>query len=315
MKFGLEMMSTIIKKIYAKELPYKDSVIIGDNSSGKTLLLKFFIEQAKKEENIYFIDAVNRGFDVKKISSAGKKTEYKKTIIETRLKETHFNLQDSFNCYGTSTERIEMIYPLYKDEVQSLFCEITNDKFEVLYDNALGEVDFGDSNGLLSSGYQAIVRILLELLYYQDMEVRKKQLSYAWIVIDELDEFLSPRYSACILQFLKRKFPWGRWLITTHSCELVAHAQDANLIVLENGSCEVIDINDYSSISEVQIIFGRLFGMPINKEPQTNSVLRRLLNNKMNHVWGEKDEKCLEQMERQELTASQRMIINQIRKW
>ncbi|GFI09604.1 hypothetical protein IMSAGC007_02067 [Lachnospiraceae bacterium] len=35
----------------------------------------------------------------------------------------------------------------------------------------------------------------------------------------------------------------------------------------------------------------------------------------MNHVWGEKDEKCLEQMERQELTASQRMIINQIRKW
>ena len=48
-------------------------MIIGDNSSGKTLLLKFFIEQAKKEENIYFIDAVNRGFDVKKISSAGKK--------------------------------------------------------------------------------------------------------------------------------------------------------------------------------------------------------------------------------------------------
>ncbi len=80
---------------------------------------------------------------------------------------------------------------------------------------------------------------------------------------------------------MKRKFPWGRWLITTHSCELVAHAQDANLIVLENGSCEVIDINDYSSISEVQIIFGRLFGMPINKESQTNSVLRRLLNNKV----------------------------------
>ena len=91
-------------------------MIIGDNYSGKTLLLKFFIEQAKKEENIYFIDAVNRGFDVKKISSAGKKPEYKKTILETRLQEAYFNLVDSFNCFGTLTERIEIIYRLYEKE-------------------------------------------------------------------------------------------------------------------------------------------------------------------------------------------------------
>ena len=46
MKFGLEKISDIVEKIYDKELPYEDSVIIGDNSSGKTMLLKLFIEQA-----------------------------------------------------------------------------------------------------------------------------------------------------------------------------------------------------------------------------------------------------------------------------
>lgn len=315
MKFGLEKISDIVEKIYEEELTYGDSVIIGDNSSGKTLLLKLFIELAGSHENIYFIDAVNRGFDVKKISKIREKPEYKKTILETRLRETHFNLQDSFNFYGTSTERVEMIYLLYEKEVQSLFYEITNDSFEIIYENPLGEVDFGDGRGLLSSGYQAIIRILLELLYYQDMGVKKRQMQYAWIVIDELDEFLSPKYSANILQFLRKKFPWAKWLITTHSCDLVAHAKDANLVVLESGSCEVIDINDYSSVSEVQIIFGRLFDITSNEESQKNIVLRRLLNNKMNHAWGKSDEECLKQIEGQDLTASQRIIVNEIRKW
>lgn len=315
MRFGLEKVSEVVGKIYEKELPYKDSVVIGDNSSGKTMLLKLFIERAGSSENVYFIDAVNRGFDVKKISKLIKKPEYKKTILETRLRETHFNLQDSFNCYGTSTERIEMIYLLYEKEVQDLFCEITNDSFKLVNEDPLGEVDFGNGRGLLSSGYQAIIRVLLELLYYQDMEVGKRNLSNAWIVIDELDEFLSPGYSAKILPFLKKRFPWGKWLITTHSCDLVAQAQDANLVVLENDGCEVIDINDYSSVSEVQVIFGRLFHILANEEPQKNIVLRRLLNNKMNHAWGQRDEECLRQIEEQELTASQRMIINEIRKW
>lgn len=315
MKFGLEKIIDIVVKIWEQELPYRDSVVIGDNSSGKTMLLKLFIEQAGRHGDIYFIDAVNRGFDVKKLSKIKKKPEYKKTIIETRLGETHFNLLDSFNCYGTSTERIEMIYLLYEKEVQSLFYELTNDRFEIIYEDPLGEVDFGEGRGLLSSGYQAIIRILLELLYYQDMEVEKRKLQHAWIVIDELDEFLSPKYSANILQFLKKKFPWGRWLITTHSCDLVAHTQDANLVVLSNGSCEVIDINDYSSVSEVQIIFGRLFFRLENEESQKNIELRRLLNNKMNRAWGQDDDECLKQIEEQELTASQRIIVNEIRKW
>lgn len=315
MKFGLEMMNHIIDKISNEKLPYIDSIVIGDNSSGKTLLLKLFIEKIKNDGSVYFIDAVNRGFDVKKISKTNKKPAYKKTILDTRLQEVNFNLVDSFNCFGTLTERVEIIYQLYEKEVQDLFYELTNDRFKIHCDDPIGEVDFGNGKGLLSSGYQAIIRILLELLYYQDMEIETNALQYAWIIIDELDEYLSPRYSAAILKFLKKTFPWGRWLVTTHSCDLVAAANDSNLIILDNGSYEVVDINDYTSVSEVQIIFDRIFGNHGISESGTENILRRLLNNKINGAWGEKDEECLEHIENGKLTASQQIIVRQIREW
>lgn len=232
MKSGPEMMRHLIDKILEDELPYRDSVVIGDNSSGKTMLLKLLVENVKGNSPVYFIDAVNRGFDVKKISRTDRKPEYKKTILETRLQEAYFNLVDSFNCFGTLTERIEIIYRLYEKEVQELFYELTNDRFQVIYDNPIGEVDFGNGQGLLSSGYQAIIRILLELLYYQEMEIEKNSLHSAWLVIDELDEYLSPRYCAAIMNFLRKKFPWGRWIITTHSCNLVANTNDSNAEIL-----------------------------------------------------------------------------------
>ncbi len=315
MRFGLNMMEQIIHKTFQGKLPYVDCVVIGDNSSGKTLLLKLFIEKVRNDIAVYFIDAVNRGFDVKKISQTTRKPEYKKTILDTRLKDEYFNLVDSFNCFGTFTERIEIIYKLYEKEVQDLFCELTNDRFHILCDNPLGEVDFGNGKGLLSSGYQAIIRILLELVYFQDMEVQKKALNSAWIVIDELDEYLSPRYSSVFLEFLKEKFSWGKWLVTTHSCDLVAHTQDSNLIILEEGNVEVVDINDYPSVSEAQIIFERVFGSLGTPESEIENVLRRLFNNKMNQAWGEKEEECLEQLEKRKLTASQQIIVRQIREW
>lgn len=315
MKFGKETICNIVNKISIEKLSYTDTIVIGDNSSGKSLLLKLFIEQLKDRKAVYFIDAVNRGFDVKKVSKAEKKPEYKKTILETRLQEIYFNLSDSFNCYGTLTERTEMIYEIYEKEVQDLFYELTQDRFLILNDSPLGEVDFGNGYGLLSSGYQAIIRILLELSYYHDMKIKKESLDHSWVVIDELDEFLSPKYAATILEFLKKKFPWAKWLVTTHSCDLVAYTKNANMVILDNSDYEVLDINDYSSVSEVQIVFGRLFRNYMVPESQIDHTLRRLLNNKMNRAWGEEDEECLQRIEDQKLSASQQIIARQIREW
>ena len=76
MKFGQERMNLIIDKLFAGALPYLDSVIIGDNSSGKTMLLKLFIEKIKSDGAVYFIDTVNRGFDLRQIEGQNIKKRF-----------------------------------------------------------------------------------------------------------------------------------------------------------------------------------------------------------------------------------------------
>lgn len=315
MKFGLDQMNDIIEKLVDEKLIYPNSVVVGDNSSGKSLLLRKFIEMTKSNREVYFIDAVNRSFDVKKVSKTEKKPEYKSTILETRMEENYFNLVDSFNYFGTLTERVEMIYQLYEEEVQTLFYKLTKERFSIIYQDPLGEVDFRNGRGLISSGYQALIRILLELLYYQDMVITKGKVQSSWIVIDEIDEFLSPKYSAIILEFLKGEFPWAKWIVTTHSCDLVAHTSNNNLIILDNSMCEVLDINDYSSVSEVQIVFDRLFGKKNLVESEVETMLRRLLNNKMNKAWGKYDDECFKNLKEEHLSASQKLIMHQIEEW
>lgn len=317
MKFGREQIEDIGKKMSAQELSYIDTVVVGDNSSGKSLLLREFVRHVYSVgANVYFIDAVNRCFNVKEVPGLpDDKPDYKPVLLETRIKEDYFNLKDSFNCYGTLTETVERIYPIYETAVQKLFYDFTGTKFSLISDNHFGEVEFCERRGLLSSGYQAIVRILLELLYYKDVVIEERRQQKAWVVIDELDEFLSPRYSARILEFLKEKFPWADWLVSTHSCDLIANTSDANLIVLDEGECEAIDINDYSSVSEVQLIFERLFGKIESEEDAIDRKLRRLLNNKINSAWKDSDEETLKELQQEQLTASQSVILRQIQEW
>ena len=60
MIFGAEMITQVIQKIISKELRYEDSIVIGDNSSGKSELLRRLVLELIKTEEVYFIDAVDR---------------------------------------------------------------------------------------------------------------------------------------------------------------------------------------------------------------------------------------------------------------
>lgn len=310
MKFHPDSIDAVVDLLEHNQLTYGCSVIIGDNSSGKSMLVKQLIEKRKDKNSIYFIDAVNRGFDVTKVSKNTEKPPFKGTILKTRLNESYFNIQDSFNCYGTLTERIEQIYTVFEKEVQRLFQELVNDEFEILYGNLVGEVQFKEGRGLLSSGYQAIIRLLLELTYYNEM--CQGETSDICVVIDELDEFLSPRYAAKILGFLRQKFQRFEFVITTHSIDLVIAAQDANIVILDTNGYEIIDANDYNSYTEVQRLFQRVFGKQEVDIADVEDILRRLLNNKINGAWSEVDERKMQELQKETLSASQRLVYRQI---
>lgn len=315
MKFCVNTINQLVEILQTGQLPYKDTIIIGDNSSGKSLLVRQLMGKLVNKKEAYFIDAVNRVFDVAKITKSIERPELKETIIETRIQDLYFNIQDSFNCYGTMTERVEQIYSAFEDKVQVLFQKLVNDEFKILYGNPSGEVQFNEGIGLLSSGYQAMVRILLELTYYDEMGIKKEQFSDATVVIDELDEFLSPRYASKIFGFLRDNFSRVHFVITTHSIDLVVAAQDANIIILSENGYEVIDSNDYNSFSEVQRIFQQVFGWYNSPQMETESILRQLMNNKINQAWSDNDEKKLLELKKEKLTASQKLIYRQIMEW
>lgn len=315
MKFCVNTINQLVEILQTGQLPYKDTIIIGDNSSGKSLLVRQLIGKLVNKKEAYFIDAVNRVFDVAKITKSIERPELKETIIETRIQDLYFNIQDSFNCYGTMTERVEQIYSAFEDKVQVLFQKLVNDEFKILYGNPSGEVQFNEGIGLLSSGYQAMVRILLELTYYDEMGIKEEQFSDATVVIDELDEFLSPRYASKIFGFLRENFSRVHFVITTHSIDLVVAAQDANIIILSENGYEVIDSNDYNTFSEVQRIFQQVFGWYDSPQMETESILRQLMNNKINQAWSDNDEKKLLELKKEKLTASQKLIYRQIMEW
>ena len=85
--------------------------------------------------------------------------------------------------------------------------------------------------------------------------------------------------------------------------------------MLDSDKYEVLDINDYESVSEVELVFGRVFGEHISKLNDIEVDLRRLFNNKINNAWSKSDQLQLENIKKEKLTASQLVIYKQIEEW
>lgn len=98
----------------------------------------------------------------------------------------------------------------------------------------------------LSSGYQAIIRLFSELLYFCDV-LKIQKWENGFVIIDELDEYLSPKYSARILNFLQDQFPHFNFLISTHSIDLVNNTKDIILIVLKGLTYQLYSMNEIKS--------------------------------------------------------------------
>ena len=73
------------------------------------------------------------------------------------------------------------------------------------------------------------------------------------------------------------------FVVTTHSADLIANAEETNLILLYGENFEILDAGDFSSISQVYDIFSVFFEQKNDKEKR-DEILRRLFNNKMSEI-------------------------------
>lgn len=314
MKFCHNMLNETVQLILDDKLPYTDSIIIGDNASGKSEVLRQYLKQTSR--CVYFIDAVNRNFNIEKISTLPERIEYKQSILIKRLLDENFNLKDTWSYYGTETECIELLYGNYEKCLQELFKEFTGSGFSI-YRKETQEVkyDFGEI-GKISTGYQAIVRIILELLYFQDAKIVKES-ERAVVVIDEIDEYLSAKNARAFYLFLKEKFPYFDFIVTTHSADIIAAASKCNILVLQNSGLEILDAGDFKDIDDAISIFKKVFGKSTSSsvDERYDEILRKLLNNRISGIWGENEKELYDSIKETELTKAQKVLYYEIGEW
>lgn len=311
------MLMEIKNKILNKELKHRNAIIVGDNSSGKSEVLKQIL--TGQQEGYYFIDSINRNFNYEKVNRLEDLKETYKSVVRCRLMENNFNLVDTFDLYGTGLDVIEKIYYNYNEKLEAMLKSFLDIDFKIdtINDEVLGKKKvLNIDNGIdkLSSGYQAIIRLFLELLYFQD--TLEGNITHPVVVIDEINEFLSTKNEERILPFILKSFENMNFVVTTHSADVIASSIDCNIIVLSGNNYECLDGNDFSSVTDVREIFDKIYGLEDkNRVDDMEMVLRNLLNSKISETWTAVEESQLKDINEAILTNSQRLILNQIKSW
>ena len=295
-----------IKKYIIEEK--KDIIIIGDNSVGKSDILKKIIEE---KENYYYIDSHNRNFNYKNIGTIVIEKISCLDILKRRKQEDVYNLMDSF-----ATSNIEQYYERYKTRLSDLINRFFGITLELTISNInnIGSKMELKINGVvfenLSTGYQAIIRIFLEVIYSTEENTSEV------IIIDELNEFLSIKNEIEILPFLKREFPTQRFIITTHSIDVVSSAENSNIIVMKRDGYEILESIDYTTITDIRNIFSNLYSMEEKKiEKNNENLLRELYNLKLSNRWESKHDKKIEKIDEKKLTNIEKILLKNIKEW
>lgn len=313
MKFCQSVLSKAIDILLHRRLKHVHTIFIGENASGKSKVLREYVKAVLSEDkSIFYIDAVNRSFDISKVStpySEIDKSNYQ-NIVKKRIDQEYFNLKDTFCLFGTLNDQIELIYLQYEKQLQNMLKEFGGFSFEIK--NIKEKEVFFDSGteGLLSSGLQALVRIFLELLYVNDIVK-----GHICVVIDEIDEFLSPANAGKILGFLMEQFPNMEFLVTTHSIDLVRNSKKCNIVILYDEDLEVIDADDFCSEYDVTALFEKVFPVDKMEQDAVEDKLRILLNNRISGIWYEDNEAELRRLKEMPLTNSQKLLVQQIEEW
>lgn len=300
----------------------RNYILIGDNSSGKSDILRMVMEN-KLGQAVYFIDSVNRTFDANKVEFYSKSYQYAsfdpECVISQRIMPFNYNLQDTFKAAGC----IEQLYDKYSESIISMCQAFLKKQIQIVREEIgaglmENKVLIDGEEMKLSSGYQAIIRLFSELLYFCDV-LKIQKWENGFVIIDELDEYLSPKYSARILNFLQDQFPHFNFLISTHSIDLVNNTKDIILIVLKGLTYQLYSMNEIKSKVSAEDIFADLFFQDkmvhVSNNDGVDDELRRLLNLKIAGIWDVKAENELRQIKYKDILPHQQMIYKQIEEW
>lgn len=266
-------MEVLIEGLYCaitqtKDFVYhKNLVIVGNNSTGKTSLVKALLGRAVIEESklFYYIDSQNRTIaDNSESTTSTIYCDYDVfDILQTRIRKDNIAQHDVFpnQAAGGFVTYSELLAntKIYSDLVEELLGKTisikpkneTTEKLSKLIESSRRSklwINSSQDIESLSSSEMAKIRIIMEVQNAINNECNV-------VIIDEFDIHFDSKEMVRFMAQLISKFSRIRFVFVIHNLEALVELQDMDgLIFIKDGNNEwirKIDCNDISQIEEV----------------------------------------------------------------
>lgn len=255
---------------------HKNIVVVGDNESGKTTLLKKLLSMVKEGDGFYFIDSLNRVVSGSAIKNQDTDIRYDdfppEKILNERKSQSFFSKEDIFidGVQGSLATYSELSGNI--EEYERLF----NNFFEckISWSDSLGaesvingsktlQINGNDINSL-SSSLAAKIRLIMEIEY-------AKRSGCKFVIIDEFDDHFEAGNMVSFIEQLQRNYMDLRFLIVIHNFDVLVQIFGFDAVIYNNPNTTHIEIlvkdcDDVTAIGQVERIRAKYLGSKDEKE-------------------------------------------------
>lgn len=278
-KLSLDIYEAISGEVQKKFREHYNMVVIGNNSTGKTSLIRCLLNIAEKQKtnDFYYIDSKNRTiFEPEEEGGYSLDLEYidVNTILLSRIREEVIAKKDVFidNVSGGGFFFTELVtnFDKYKNIIEQFMEwevniespeETSTSVFErALERNQRKKVIINNSYEIasVSSSEQAKMRIIMEV-----MIAKKKNCKV--VIIDEFDSHFDSMGMVNFLNQLVEKFNEMRFIVVIHNFEVLVDIDDFDAVIFNildtsETPYNYVDTNNISQIGDAYRAFNRLKG-------------------------------------------------------
>lgn len=274
-----EIIDLILKSIEENTnfFQYRDMIIIGENTSGKSMIIKQVIKNINNER-IYFIDVKNRTIPTKDYLIKENFDDIEiKDLLSYRVERDVFNKKDVFlSDKGSEVVLSELISNISK--YKELFKRVLNidlikEKSDDFVRDEIEEIQISNVNlREISSGIQSMLRILMEVNFANEKKCEV-------ILIDEFNINLDYETSSSFFIKLRENYPNLRFIITSHDIYTLQGIDNSDVLRVyktyesqENNLCEFFDSND---LDNLELIDRKLFNGVKKKKVKDDDIFLR----------------------------------------
>lgn len=247
-----------------KESDKKNIILTGHNMAGKSDIIKKLVEN--NIETYYLIDTANKKIVIPENIPNFSFNDDIGTSVKITSRRVYQDIFNKYDVFSSGAREGEVIsYLLFKDlykndstfrGLMQKYIQMLNLKIDISIEDenifVLKDILYDSDNVYLSSGYQALIRLFLELyLSYNIFNVKK-------VVIDEIDQHIDNSISYVIYNVIYELFPEITLISSLHSLTILENIQNAELIILD-GKTHQFEILDSSVICGLDFISDRIF--------------------------------------------------------